>query len=204
MIHSSSRLEGFSDSVFAFAATLIVVSFEVPDTMDQMKELSIGFISFGISFLALALIWKLHYNFFRRIDRIDNWVIAYNMILLFVILFYVYPMKFLANSFIGKARFQNMEELSYLFSMYNVGFVLIFICFTLLYRHQSKNHPDPKSKSLRFWSNHFLIFVVVGVLSTAITYSGVGMRYGVPGYVYALLGPLCYWHGRKYGKNMVE
>jgi hypothetical protein len=45
----------------------------------------------------------------------------------------------------------------------------------------------------RFWSYHYLIHVVVGVLSTAVVLSE-----GSPalaGFLYVLLGPLCQWNG---------
>jgi hypothetical protein len=43
---------------------------------------------------------------------------------------------------------------------------------------------------------HYLIFVAVGLLSVAFAAGGVGIRYGLPGFVYCLLGPLCWWNGK--------
>jgi len=167
MKHSKERLEAFSDAVFAFAATLTVVSLEVPEEFDALKDIIYSFISFGISFMALVLIWKVHYDYFRKITTINNVIIFLNMMLLFVLLFYVYPMKFLANLTIGQAGY-NSES-------------------------------DIVRPALRFWANHYFIFVFVAILSIVLTKLKIGILYSLQGYIYMLLGPLCYFHGIKFG-----
>lgn len=48
------RIEAFSDAVFAFALTLLVVSLEVPDSFDELLARIRGFIPFAASFAIVA------------------------------------------------------------------------------------------------------------------------------------------------------
>lgn len=52
-----SRLEGFSDAVFGFALTLLVVSMEVSRTFDQLVHAMKGFFGFAFCFIMLLGVW---------------------------------------------------------------------------------------------------------------------------------------------------
>src|SRR5262245_58011362 len=60
-----TRLESFSDAVFAFALTLIVVSLEVPKSFADLIGVMRGFPAFALCFTLLATIWNTHYKFSR-------------------------------------------------------------------------------------------------------------------------------------------
>ena len=202
MIHSKERIEAFSDAVFAFAATLIVVSLEVPERFDDLMAVIKVFPNFAVSFLALVLIWKTHYNMFRRIEKINDTIIFVNLLFLFVVLFYVFPLKFLAGTLSGKSHFQNIDELAQLFVIYGIGFVLVFLLFSQLYRIASKIATPENKRELSYYSNHYMIFVAVGIFSIVLALLKVGVQYGIPGFVYPLLGPLCYFYGKKHNRSL--
>ncbi|MFD2566183.1 TMEM175 family protein [Pseudotenacibaculum haliotis] len=199
--HSKNRLEALSDGVFAFAATLMVVEVGTSTEFISFKDEIPNFISFGASFFIMMALWKLHYNFFRRTKYVDNWIITFNMVLLFTVLFYIFPVKSLLDSLLKRAK-MSVEEFSQLFQVYSIGFALIFVCFALMYyRAYKKDKKVKNSMWLYFYTRHFSIFVLVGLTSAILAKFHIGLQYGFPGFFYGILGPLCYWHSIKFQKK---
>ncbi len=199
--HNIGRIEALSDAVFAFAATLLVVSLGT-EASDSIIDVDFRlFTGFAISFFVLLTFWFLHYNFFRRTTYMDNWIIALNGVLLFVVLYYVFPLKSLVNSwFITQGM--TPDKLAGLFELYGIGFALIFLCFSLMYyRAFQKEKQLDESINLLFYARHFAIFTVVGILSIITAYTQIGINFGLPGFLYALLGPFCSIHSYLFYKN---
>src|SRR5215467_9014626 len=104
-----ARIEGLSDAVFAFAVTLLVVSLEVPKTFEELAKLMRGFVPFAICFCLLMQVWHEQYRYFRRYNLQDTTSMTLNAILLFVVLFYVYPLKFLFSLLVSGWMGARME-----------------------------------------------------------------------------------------------
>lgn len=175
-----------------------MVSLEVPESFALLKEQMYGYIPFAISFFALVMIWKIHYNLFRRIRHMDNWIIALNMFMVFTLLYFVYPLKFLTNLAFGMDKEVSLAEFSQLFQLYSFGFLMLFTAVSLLYWHSAKLEPEPQHRTmLAFYARHFAIFVFMSIVSILLARFQLGLRWGLPGMIYALLGPLCWYHGRR-------
>src|SRR5262245_45292580 len=207
---AATRLEFFSDAVFAFSATLLVVALEVPHTYPELERSLWGFLAFGLSFLALALIWSSHHAYFRRYQLADRTTIALNSMLLFVVLFYVYPLKFMTVTLFDvvlglhperrNEMFRSENDVGRMFIVYGLGFFAVFAVFSLLYRHAARSAAllgldAAQLHEARMLQRHYLMMAGVGLLSIVLAATDVGVRYGMPGFVYVLIGPLAWLHG---------
>jgi uncharacterized membrane protein len=202
-----SRIDGFSDVVFGFAITLLVVSLEVPHTFDELDRSLRGFIPFAICFLMLILVWYSHYKFFRRYGLHDAGTIAINAVLLFVVLFYVYPLKFLftvlASGILGgdNSALGNGTQMRELMVLYGVGFAAVYLLFTALYWnawHQRRELTlNPTELFLtRSSMIEYTAMASVGVLSVGIALLMPRGYIGVAGLAYILLVIVGQLHGR--------
>ena len=77
-----TRLEGFSDAVFGFALTLLVVSLEVPESFPALKQTLSGFLPFAATFAVVSWIWFEHYLFFLHFKVEDHLTVLFNLMLL--------------------------------------------------------------------------------------------------------------------------
>ncbi len=132
--HEVSRLEAFSDVIFGFAVSLLVVSLEVPKSYRELMEMMRGFLPFAVCFFLFIDIWWEHHDFFRRYALQDRTVNVLNTILLFVVLFYVYPLKFMFNLALSPTRIE-AGNARVLFTLYGTGFAAIFWLIAALYGH---------------------------------------------------------------------
>jgi uncharacterized membrane protein len=140
--HEVKRIEAFTDAVFAFAVTLLIVSLEVPKNFEELLTNMRGFFAFGICFLLLMLIWWEQNVFFRRYGIDDVITIALNGTLIFLVLFYVYPLKFLFT-LMFRDQIYGTESPFHVTSndppklmfIYGMGFCLIYLIFFFMYGH---------------------------------------------------------------------
>jgi len=91
-----SRIESLSDGVFALIITLLVVSASAPRSFYDLWIMVQELPAFIVSFIVILLAWHSHYIYFRRYGLEDFQTIVLNSIFLFIIMFFAYPLKFLA------------------------------------------------------------------------------------------------------------
>lgn len=207
--HPVSRLEGFSDAVFGFALTLLVVQLEVPRTSEALRLLVRGSVPFALTFAMVCYIWWEHNRFFRQFGLQDAWTAFLNATLLFVVLFFVYPLKFLFTALLGPVvglpGSTGVQDGRFVMIVYSSGVVLIFGVFLLLYRHAANYRralalTPGDEVTLRFKTRAHAISAGLGVASIALAASLPERQMWIPGVVYGLMGPLHAWNGYGAGK----
>jgi len=200
--HEVRRIEAFSDAVFAFAVTLLIVSLEVPKNFEELTVTMRGFFAFGVSFVLLMMIWYEQNIFFRRYGMDDLGTIVLNCTLIFLVLFYVYPLKFLFTLVFSSQIYEGhspfvikVTDIPKLMMIYGVGYILIYLLFAFMYAHALKRKThlaltpheifDTRTK---LFKNYILI--TIGLLSVAVSQVIPAENAGLAGMVYILIGPV--------------
>ncbi len=142
-----TRLEGLTDAMIGFAVTLLIVSLEPPTSYDQLIKLMMSFPAFAITFMLMMFIWYWHYRFFRQFGLNSGKVMLVNAVLMFIVLLFVFPLKFFATiviDYIVLERWFGFDMpdqldrtgLNYpvLHTIYATGFAAVFLCISWLYR----------------------------------------------------------------------
>jgi len=171
--------------VFAFAITLLVVSLEVPKSFDELMSVMRGFFAFAICFALLFSIWYQQYVFFRRYGMEDFSVVLINAVLIFVVLFYVYPLKFLFTGLVdrflglpaGHGSIQPLtstDQVRALMLVFGAGYVAVFVLFALLYGHAWRKRGELELDEIELlhtresiWNALLQVFVGAGWLALA-------------------------------------
>ena len=211
-----SRVEGLSDAVFGFAITLLVVSLEVPNTFDELIGMMRGFVAFGASFAVLIMIWYEHYTFFRRYGFEDLWTIALNAALLFVVVLYIYPLKFMFSAVIGQLfglrpggeRIPlQWADAPALMTLYSVSIIAVFGIIGLMYLHAYRQREALELDEVEVLLTRsslyaHAIWIAIALLAIAISVVGGPRWVPIAGFSYALLGPLQAFNGMRFGKRV--
>ena len=211
-----SRIEGLSDAVFGFAITLLVVSLEVPKTFNELTATMSGFAAFAISFLLLFLVWFNQHRFFRRYGLQDNITIWLNAVLLWVVLFYVYPLKFLFTFLVSKLlgghgevrlangtvepMLTNVGQMGSLMLIFGAGYFAVFAVFVLLHLHAYRKRQQLELTELeQFDTIHSMqesaLNCGIALISICMVWFGGPQYSGWAGITYMLTGVVMGAHG---------
>jgi len=153
---NKARLEAFSDGVFGFSITLLVLGVQVPELgTANDAELRVALLQalsqlvpYVTSFCTIGIIWLNHHAMFDSVERVEHTTLMLNLLLLLVVTFIPYPTAVLS-------RYGALPSSTFLY-----GCVLTALGFTysLLWRHISNRglssvRADPKQTRTRFRRN---------------------------------------------------
>lgn len=137
-----SRLETFVDAAFAFALTLLVISFdELPASYTELADALRGIPAFAASFAIIVMFWIAHRNWSQRYGLDDGLSTLISLGLVFVIMVYVYPLRSMMAAAISSLtggwapstfRLESQEQARSLFILYGVGFSVATSCIVFL------------------------------------------------------------------------
>jgi uncharacterized membrane protein len=148
------RLENFSDAVFALAITLLLISTNAPSNFDQIKKFVWELIPFCACMVLIVLIWHEHFVFYYRYGFRNTKVVVLNTLFLIIVMFYVYPLKFLCkllllyplalafdqeNILTELSQMAKAADTAQLMIIYGMGAASIFLVLMLMYRYALKN-----------------------------------------------------------------
>ncbi len=213
---SSSRLENLTDAVFGFSITLLVISSQVPTTYIELQASMYSFIGFIFCTMLLLGLWNNHSNFFLYYGLHDKTTKALNALFIFMLLFYIYPLKYLF-SYIGTAIYatlkrnlgDNSEALKVawrdlaaadlnvlqwkdLIIRFGLGLLLIYLILVLMHLNANKKADelelsDKERYITKTFIHEYLLLMSVCVLSILIVLFFGGRAAGYAGGAYTLI-----------------
>ncbi len=207
-----SRLENLADGVFAFSVSMLVITTSVPTAFADLMAVMKSFPAFVACFALLMVFWNVHYRFFRRYGLEDAFTRVLNYAILLMVLFSVYPLKFLFNSWIGGGRgVGTVGELMIVYRLYGGGLAGIWLLFGLLYWHAWRKRFELDLTPVECAYTRLdlgAVAVNVGTCALSILLSYLPVPFWLPGVIYASLGLTMWlngtWHGRAINRLLAE
>lgn len=206
-----TRIETFVDAAFAFAVTLLVISFDaIPSNYEEMVDALKRVPAFVAAVAQLMWIWWEHNKWSRRFGLEDAMTAFLSAALVVVVMVYVYPLRILAegafswltNGYLPDAfDLQSIDELRFMFVFLGVGFALLCLLFLWMNAYAVRRGAELRldrveryhlATTQRVWAGS----ACTGLLSIALALALPDRWVPLAGFGYAPLGvvlPLIEW-----------
>jgi TMEM175 potassium channel family protein len=183
---TTSRLEAFSDGVFAIAITLLILEIKVP-TADEvhsadglwlaLAERWPNYVGYVLSFLVIGVMWTNHHAIFEYLKRIDRALIITNLFLLMGVSFLPFPTAVLAD------HLTNPSTRVAATAFYGATLVFTSITFNLLWwlgrRHRRFVETSMPAQGMRTITRRYAIGLVGYVVATCLAFVNVWLSLAI-------------------------
>ena len=184
---SKDRMEGFSDGVFGFAITLLVldVALRPPGTpLQQVLHAWPAYLAYVVSFLTIGGAWLAHTALTGQLARADQLFLRLNLLVLLVVVFLPFPTKLIAD-----ALHNTGGERVYV-TMYGLTLVAIRLLGSALdayARHEHLYPPAKEGEELHSTQRKFLPviigYVIAILIGLALPVAAVALYFGIAVYL---------------------
>ena len=217
-----TRLEAFVDAAFAFSVTLLVISGDhTPTSIELLKEAIKQIPTYAASFAIIMQFWMNHADWSRRFGLEDAISDRLSLLLVFVLLIFVYPLRMVFGSFFAMisagylpAQFSinDWSEVPILFQTFAMGFGAMGLITCLLFWRAAKRGIElgfsateigyAKHKRM-MWGMVVMFSVISFVLAMIIPATQQsGIWIGMPGFIYFGLNMVQIILRRRYNKKI--
>lgn len=215
-----TRIEAFVDAAFAFAVTLLVISVDaIPESRAELVAALKGIPAFAVSFVMIAWFWYGHASHTRRYGLDDVPSVLLSLLLVFLVLVFVYPLKVMYASFmqwlsgnflVAKYKLESTDDLRFIIIVFGLALGSMGSVLALLTEHAWRRRDAlgldtgeriaTRLHALSWWLVPGVALLSILVASFVPAIDGHAWTHGFGGMVYALLGlqgPLIAWQYRR-------
>ncbi|MEI6748713.1 MAG: TMEM175 family protein [Bacteroidota bacterium] len=167
MEKETSRVEAFSDGVFAIALTLLILGIKIPNyeanTSNEILFRSLvklwpSFLAFLLSFTTILIMWINHHGFFKYLRKINSAFLYANGFLLLMITFINFPTVILAEYFESPAL--NTASAFYCGTMVIINIAFNLMWFTSAYKRKLIKYEITDALIIKIRNVYLLSFVI--------------------------------------------
>jgi TMEM175 potassium channel family protein len=183
------RMEGFSDGVFGFAITLLVLDIALgagATPLERVLHAWPGCLAYVISFLTIGGAWLLHTALTDQLARADSLFLRLNLLVLLVVVFLPFPTKLVADAL---ALHETGGERVYV-TMYGLTLLAIRLLGSALDAYARYAHlysPKGEGEELHSTQRKFLPvvigYVIAILIGLALPAAAVALYFGLAVYL---------------------
>lgn len=156
---NKSRLEAFSDGVFAIIITISVLQMEVPrgDDWVALRPVIPVFLTYLFSFLMVGIYWNNHHHMFQAVHHTTGIILWANLHLLF----WLSLLPF-ATGWMGNNHFSKWPVALYGFVLFMSAFAYSLMVLAIL-KSEGKNSVIAKAVRKDFKGNVSTLLYLIGI-----------------------------------------
>ena len=176
----TTRLEAFSDGVFAIAITLLVLDIAVPagaedDLLGAVVDEWPSYLAYVVSFSTIGGLWLAHTAITEFLGLADAGLVRLNLLLLMVVSFMPFPTRLLAD-------YSSDEAQRVAATIYGVTLLVAAVVVSLLWRyamHERLVRPDAADTDVQLLTRKltpglagYVVMIVVGLFLPTVAVVG--------------------------------